>query len=310
MIALSFNSVAVQTQSIPVGVVLPLTGPQGELGMAVLNGIELALFQSSAPITLYPQDTHGVMGDAVTAVEDAVHERMPFVIGPMSSAETSAIHPVTAGRSTLVLSLSNDHAVITPQTYLLGLSAPLQTKHIMNFARGKGLKRAIGIFSDTPQGNQWAEAFKEYGQVFFHNPEDKEDPSIKKISQHINQSDPDAIFIPEAGNATLTLIANLRYQDDNPSRRRYLGSMGWDQPAMIKDQNLAKAWFLSYDWPAWQQFKGLYKSHFGSEPPKLAFLGYQAISKIEQHIHGKRIWEQPYRVSVVEIRSGHLKHVG
>jgi ABC-type branched-subunit amino acid transport system substrate-binding protein len=228
----------------------------------------------------------------------------------MSSAETSAIHGVTAGKKTLVLSLSNDHAVMTPQTYLLGLSAPLQTKHIMDFSRGKGIKKAIGIFSDTPQGKQWSEAFKEYGQVFLYDPEDKEHKAVKAIAQHINQSNPDAIFIPEAGNATLTLIANLRYQDDNPSKRRYLGSMGWDQPAMIKDQNLAKAWLLSYDWPAWQQFKILYKTHFGSEPPKLAFLGYQAMGKIQQHMNGKRIWEQPYRVSVVEIRSGHLKHVG
>jgi branched-chain amino acid transport system substrate-binding protein len=310
MIALSFNSVAGQTQPITVGVVLPLTGLQGDLGKAVLNGAELGLFQSSSSITLYPYDTKSTMNETVTAVARAVYEHMSFVIGPMSSAETSAIRAMTAGKNTLILSLSNDHTVVTPQTYLLGLSAPLQTKHIMDFARGKGVKKAIGIFSDTPQGNQWAEAFKEYGQVFFHNPEDKEDQSIKKISQHINQSDPDGIFIPEAGNATLTLIANLRYQDANPAKRQLLGSMGWDQPAMIKDQNLAKAWFVTYDWPGWVKFQNLYKMHFGSEPPKLAFLGYQAMDKIQQHMNGKSIWDQPYRVSVVEIRSGHLKHVG
>jgi ABC-type branched-subunit amino acid transport system substrate-binding protein len=132
-----------------VGVVLPLTGAQADLGKAVLNGIELGLFQSSAAITLYPYDTHSVMDDMVAAVEDAVGERIPFVIGPMSSAETSTIHAVTGGKSTMILSLSNDHTVITPQTFLLGLSAPLQTKHIVEFSKGKGIEKIVGIFSDT-----------------------------------------------------------------------------------------------------------------------------------------------------------------
>jgi hypothetical protein len=228
----------------------------------------------------------------------------------MSSAETSTIHAVTGGKSTMILSLSNDHTVITPQTFLLGLSAPLQTKHIVEFSKGKGIEKIVGIFSDTPQGHQWADAFKDYGQVFFYHPEDKESKAVKHIVQHINGVDPDAIFIPEAGNATLTLIANLRYQDANPAKRRYLGSMGWDQPAMVKDQNLTKAWCVTYDWPAWEKFHGLYKAHFGAEPPKLAFLGYQAIGRIEQHVNGKHIWDQPYRLSVLEIRSGHTKHVG
>jgi branched-chain amino acid transport system substrate-binding protein len=310
MIALSFNSVADQKQPIPVGVVLPLTGEQADLGKAVLNGVELGMFQSSAPITLYPYDTKSTMDGTVTAVEDAVGHRMPFVIGPMSSAETSTIHAVTAGKSTLILSLSNDHTAITPQVFLQGLTAPLQTKRIIEFARGKGVNTIIGIFRDTPQGHQWAEAFKEYGQVFFYNPEDKESKEVKAIGDYINKMDPGGIFIPEAGNATLSLIANLRYQDANPAKRQLLGSMGWDQPVMIKDQNLTKAWFVTYDWPAWQKFQDAYKSHFGAEPPKLAFLGYQAIGKIEQHMGGKHIWDQPYRVSVMEIRSGHLKHVG
>ena len=310
MIALSFNSVAVQTQPIPVGLVVPLTGPQGDLGKAVLNGAELGLFQSSVPITLYPYDTKSAVDATVTAVKEVVGKAMPFLIGPMSSAETSSIYGVTAGKGIYILSLSNDHTVSTPQVFLQGLTASLQTKRIVEFARGKGIDTIIGIFTDTPQGHQWAEVFKEYGHVFFYNPEDKESKTVKEIGNHINTMNPQGIFIPEAGNGTLTLIANLRYQDANPAKRQLLGSMGWDQPAMIKDQNLTKAWFVTYDWPAWQKFQNLYKTHFGSEPPKLAFLGYQAIGKIEQHMGGKPIWEQAYRVSVVEIRSGRLKHVG
>lgn len=310
IIALSFNSVADQKQSIPVGVVLPLTGAQEDLGKAVLNGVELGLFQSSAAITLYPYDTHSAMDDTVSAVEEAVAERIPFIIGPLSSAETATVHAVTAGRSTLLLSLSNDHTVITPQVFLQGLTAPLQTKRIVEFAQGNGVNKIIGIFSDTPQGHQWADAFKEYGQVFFYHPEDKQDTEVKAIADQVNAMDPDGIFIPEAGNGTLSLIANLRYQDANPAKRHFLGSMGWDQPAMIKDQNLTKAWFVTYDWPAWKKFHKDYKAHFGSEPPKLAFLGYQAVGKIEQHAKGKHIWDQPYRLSVLEIRSGHVKHVG
>ena len=69
-----------------VGILLPLSGEERELGRAMLNGAMMAMFDHAAPgLALKPYDTAGTPAGAAEAAEAALKDGARLLLGPLFS---------------------------------------------------------------------------------------------------------------------------------------------------------------------------------------------------------------------------------
>src|SRR6266849_1343155 len=73
---------------VKVALLVPLTGANAELGKAMLEAAQLALFNTeSERLTLVPRDTAGTADGAANAAKSAISEGAQLILGPLLAAE-------------------------------------------------------------------------------------------------------------------------------------------------------------------------------------------------------------------------------
>src|SRR6266550_161410 len=83
------------TGPVKVAVLLPLSGANAELGKAMLEAAQLALFTTGNDrLTLVPRDTSGTPESAANAARSALTEGAQLILGPLLAAEVAAVGPV------------------------------------------------------------------------------------------------------------------------------------------------------------------------------------------------------------------------
>ena len=85
---------------VKVAVLLPLSGANAELGKAMQEAAQLALFTTGNDrFTLVPRDTGGTPESAANAARSALTEGAQLILGPLLAAEVAAVGPVALAGS-------------------------------------------------------------------------------------------------------------------------------------------------------------------------------------------------------------------
>src|SRR5207302_2191935 len=80
---------------VKVALLVPLSGANADLGKAMLEAAQLALFTTAGDqLTLVPRDTAGAQDGAAGAARSAIAEGAQLVLGPLLAAEVEAVKPV------------------------------------------------------------------------------------------------------------------------------------------------------------------------------------------------------------------------
>src|SRR5690606_17582310 len=88
----------------------------------------------------------------------------------------------------------------------------------------------------------------------------------------------DAILLPASGQQLLSVAPLLAYHDVDPSEVRFLGTSLWEDPQLLGEPTLQGAWFPAPPPDLWNSFRERYEQSFGSRPPRVASLGYDAVA--------------------------------
>jgi ABC-type branched-subunit amino acid transport system substrate-binding protein len=133
-----------------VGVLLPLTGPQAEIGRQLWDAAVLALFESGRDdITLVPHDTGGTALGAMKAAEKAVTDGSSAVIGPLFSTSVAGARPVLAAAGLRGVALSNNRAEARAPFFLIGNHPETQVDAIVAYLASAGRHRVKLFGPDT-----------------------------------------------------------------------------------------------------------------------------------------------------------------
>ena len=115
-----------QEDKLIVAILLPLSGSAEKVGNAMLQSAELALFNSTIDnIVLMPYDTKGTAFGAVDAINSAIRDGAGLILGPLFTQSTKAILDIAEANNLLVLSFSDNQALLdqnNPNLYLMGLT--------------------------------------------------------------------------------------------------------------------------------------------------------------------------------------------
>ena len=146
---------------VPVGLLVPLTGPQAEVGKAMLDAAQMALFDmADERMTLMPRDTGGTPEGARRAARDLLDAGVKILLGPLLAASVSAVAPEARAAEVPVVAFSTDRTVAGDGIFVLGLLPDEQVERVVAFARSRGHLRFAALAPDTPYGETVVRALR------------------------------------------------------------------------------------------------------------------------------------------------------
>lgn len=150
-------------QGIPVQVALlvPLTGPAGQTGQAIVNAAQLALFDmKAAGASLRPYDTEGTPQGTLEAAQRAISEGASIIIGPLFSSGAKALSEYVHVAGVPALTLTTDPLAAGPYVYVAGFLIRDQARRVVDYALRQGMQRFAILSTDTPFGRAMAAEYE------------------------------------------------------------------------------------------------------------------------------------------------------
>src|SRR5204862_1824526 len=147
---------------VKVAVLLPLSGANAELGKAMLEAAQMALFTTGNDrLTLVPRDTAGTPDGAAGAARSAVTEGAQLILGPLLAAEVDAVRPIAAEAKINVIAFSTATQLAGGNVFLMGFLPRQEVVREVSFARQSGLGRFAALAPNTEYGRLMTDALRE-----------------------------------------------------------------------------------------------------------------------------------------------------
>jgi branched-chain amino acid transport system substrate-binding protein len=282
-----------------VALLVPLSGANAELGHAILDAAQLALFESGGDrLVLVPRDTGGNGAGAASAARAVVGEGARLILGPLLAPEVEAVKPIARDAHINVIAFSTVTNLAGDSTYLMGFLPRQEVIRVVGYARQRGLDRFAALAPNSPYGHLMADALQEAApatggrvvKVEFYDPRSGDvSPAIQRLMPggggeasaappSIGPPSFDALLLPEGGAKLQQIAGQVRAAEGNGKLAQLLGSGLWDTPDIGSDPALAGGWFASSPPEARQDFERRFSATYGHNPPRLASLGYDAAA--------------------------------
>ena len=123
-----------------VGLLVPLSGANAELGQAILDAAQLALFESGGDrLILVPRDTGGNAAGASGAARAVIGEGARLILGPLLAPEVEAVKSIAQEAHINVIAFSTVTGLAGGNTYLMGFLPRQEVAREVGYARQRGL---------------------------------------------------------------------------------------------------------------------------------------------------------------------------
>ena len=292
---------------VKVALLVPLSGANADLGKAMLEAAQLALFTTaSEKLTLVPRDTAGTAQGAANAARSAISDGAQLILGPLLAAEVEAVKPVARDAKINVVAFSTATQLAGGNVFLMGFLPKQEVVREVAFARDKGLTRFAALAPNSQYGRLMADALREAAsasggsvvKIEYLDPK-ATDPAaaIKRLlssgaaapagqgasTAPAPPSQPgdvafDALLVP-AGGAQLKQIARqLKEAGLDPGRVRLLGSGLWDDSSTAGEPALEGGWFAASPPEPRREFESRFQTTYGHPAPRLASLAFDAAA--------------------------------
>ncbi len=150
---------------VKVALLLPLSGEHSDLGQAMLQAAQLALFDMGyKAFELMPRDTKGKPADAANAAQAAIAEGAQLILGPVFASEVRAVKPVAAQRRINVIAFSTDWTLAGGNTFIMGFLPFGQVERVAEYASSNGIRNIAILAPENAYGNAVISAFN--GQAY------------------------------------------------------------------------------------------------------------------------------------------------
>lgn len=271
------------TGKVHVAMVLPMSNG---IGKALRNAAELSLDTAGASeLTIQVKDDHGTPDGARDAAQQAMAEGNEIIIGPLFADSVRAVSGVARGAGKPVVAFSTDSSTAAHGVYLLSFLIETYVDRIVSYVASTGKKSIAALVPENTYGNvALAEFQQEAARVGLRVVvvERYTAATLPAAAQRIGAlgDQIDSLFIPEQADAMAAVSQALVAAKIDVKKVQVLGTGVWNDARVLKLPALQGAWFSSPDNTAFNAFSARYKAKYGSEPPRIASLGYDAVSLV------------------------------
>lgn len=283
---------------ITIGLLLPLSGNNTNLGKDLADAAQLALFDIQNPeIVLVPIDTKGTDAGAIEAMNKAVAAKADIIVGPVFKAEAEAALPVANQHDLKLITFSNDTSLAKDGAFVFGFMPEQQIERAVEYALKKGvhdfyvlapdneiakatnnvLDRLKGRYEFTVHLNSTYDVISNKGMVEGASDIAKHAKEAKKNDRAMN---PRALIVPEGGSRLNEIAKIIGGFGITSTDLRIVGSGQMDDPATPKQRRLLGSWFASSSPEQRSVFVKHFKNVYGYEPVRIASVTYDSVALV------------------------------
>lgn len=262
-----------------VALLVPLSGPNAQVGQSLANATTMALLDTNAEnlrITTY--DTAAGPSAAATR---AIADGNKLILGPLMGDEVAAVAQVARPSRVPIISFSNDAGVAAPGAFIMGSLPGQSIGRTVRYARAHGANRFAALIPEGEYGQRAEAAFKTAvadagGAIVGIESYARTNTSVISAARRLKARDGfDAVLLADSGRIAALAAPALR---GGKPPVRLLGTELWSgDSTVVGSPALSGALFSAVSDSRYRQFAESYKTRFGAQPYRLATLGYDAV---------------------------------
>lgn len=262
-----------------IALLVPLSGENADVGRSIANAATMAVLDTNAQnlrITTY--DTAAGVS---TAVADALKDGNKLILGPLLREDIGAVVARARPAKVPLITFSNDLSVAAPDVFVMGQAPEQSIDSSVDYLWGKGARRFAALVPEGEYGRRAGDAFarsvaRAGGVLAATETYDRDNTSIISAADRLRTgARADAVLIADGTRLAAMAATSLARSNPKPS---LMGTELWSGDAdLTGSAPLRGAIFSSVSDARFRQFSTSYQSRFGTQPYRLATLGYDAV---------------------------------
>jgi branched-chain amino acid transport system substrate-binding protein len=278
---------AAPVQNTNIALLLPLSAP-GEtqnIARALQQAAQLAVKDVGGG-NLIIKDTGGTPEMARTAAEAALNEGAGIILGPLLSTEVQAVSPVARARNVNVIAFSSVSSVASQGTFLMSFLPDEEVSNVVRYAASKGYHSISLLYPASQYGTAIEQALSRSvlsagssiagSQSYAREAAAVTQPAASIAASLSGQGS--ALLLPEGGQMLRTVSGALEGNGVNPRTTKILGTGLWDDGLTRATPIAQGGWYAGVAPELVQAFEQKYVASYGTKPPRIASLAYDATA--------------------------------
>ena len=304
-------------EKIKIGLLVPLTGNDSEIGQSIVKSTRLAVNKiNNSIIEIIPKDTKSDPTKALQSATELSELGVKIIIGPVFNSNLIYLNEL---KDITFLSLTNKNKNYSKNIINAGINATSQLKAIDKFIKKNEIKNTIFL---TPDGD-YKEEIKEaisYSKIkilknYYYNTdptkltnqiekitnykrrkqnledeikrlenldEDKNERLIEKLKKRdtLGRVKFDSVIIADFDESLKSVTTSLLYTDISPMDKYFITLNQWFDESLLKEISSQPMYFPSINKKNYEKFSEVYFDAFNEYPNQLSFLSYDLVGLV------------------------------
>ncbi len=304
-------------EKIKIGLLVPITGENKELGQLIIKSTRMALNDiRSNKIEIYPKDTNSNPNKTLQSALQLKEMGVKIVIGPIFYKNLESLNNV---EDMTFLSLTNKTENLPKNVVSSGVNATSQLNAIKKFLESNDFKKTIFLTPKFDFETEVKKSIKESKiKISKHYIYDKEPTKltaqIEKITNYkirkqnladevkrVENSDLvdkeqqlkklekkytlgkvnfDSVIISDFNESLKSVITSLLFTDVSPKQKSIITFNQWFDKSILEDKNIQPIYYPSINNKNLEDFKQKFFKKFNQYPNHLSLLSYDLVGLI------------------------------
>ena len=314
---LLFFQAANAKEKIKIGLLVPMTGSNKEIGQSIIKAVSLAVKDiDNNLIEIYPKDTASRPNQTLKSAFELKQMGIKVVIGPVFHESLTYLDEM---KDLTFLSLTNKTLDLPKNVISAGINSTSQFNTIKKFLEKNNVERTIFLTPireyefEIKKGmkDSKIETYKEYDyntdptkltkqieeitkyKIRKQNLEDEitriknsnepnKEKKIKRLEKRytIGNLNFDAVVISDFDESLKSVTTSLLYTDVKPENKYFITLNQWFDESLLKETDVQPIYYPSINKENFDDYKIKYFNAFNEDPSHLSLLSYDLVGLI------------------------------
>jgi ABC-type branched-subunit amino acid transport system substrate-binding protein len=312
-----FSFSAKASEKIKIGLLVPLSGSNKELGQSIVKAVRLAVKDiNNNSIEIIPKDTASKANKTLKSAFELKQLGVKVVIGPIFYESITYLDEI---KDITFLSLTNKTLDLPKNVISAGINSTSQINAIKKFIETNNIKRTIFLTPiqdyefEIKKGikDSRIKIFKEYDysteptkltkqieeitnyQTRKQNLDDEilrlkksnqsnKEKKIKKLEQRytLGGLNFDAVIIADFNESLKSVTTSLLYTDVSPKNKYFITLNQWFNKSLLNEIDIQPLYYPSINKNNFENYKEKFFSEFNEYPSHLSLLSYDLVGLV------------------------------
>ena len=304
-------------EKINIGLLIPLSGEQKEIGKSILQSVRLAINKiDNSNIQIIPKDTKDDPTRTLAAAKELELKGVKIVIGPIFNKNLIYLDEL---KEMIFLSLTNKNIKNPKNVISAGINASSQINTIVKFKNQNDINKTIFLIPDSDFKEEIEDAISrskiklKYTHIYNTDPtkitkqietityypqrkqnlideikrvENSTEENKERKIENLKKKDTlgginfDSVIVSDFDESLKSVFTSLLYTDVSPKRIYYITLNQWFDESLLKETSLQPIYFPSINKKNYDKYINEYKEVYDEYPNQLSFLSYDLVGLV------------------------------